>query len=59
MEEFKIESLSIKNTEGENPLFLACKVGDRDIFEWFSGKIDFFKARGDRNYKGQTIEHYV
>lgn len=59
MEEFKIESLSIKTIEGENPLFLACKVGDKDIFEWFSGKIDFFKARGDRNYKGQTIEHYV
>lgn len=59
MEEFKIESLSIKNIEGENPLFLAWKVGDKDIFEWFSGKIDFFKARGDRNYKGQTIEHYV
>lgn len=59
LEAFKVESLSIKNTEGENPLFLACKVGDKDIFEWFTGKVDFFKARGDRNYKGQTIEHYV
>jgi ankyrin repeat protein len=59
MEEYKIESLGMKNIDGENPLFVACKVGDKDIFEWFSGKIDFFKARGDRNYKGQTIEHYV
>lgn len=59
LEEYKIESLSIKNVEGENPLFVACKIGDKDIFEWFSGKIDFFKARGDRNYRGQTIEHYV
>ena len=59
MEEYKIDSLTIKNVEGENPLFLACKVGDKDIFEWFSGKVDFFNARGDRNYKGQTIEHYV
>lgn len=59
LEQYKIESLTIKNTEGENPLFLAGKVADKDIFEWFSGKIDFFKARGDRNYKGQTIEHYV
>lgn len=59
LEEFKIESLSLKNTSGENPLFVACKIGDKDIFEWFSGKIDFFKARGDRNYQGQTIEHYV
>ena len=59
LEEYKIESLAIKNVDGENPLFVACKVGDKDIFEWFSGKIDFFKARGDRNYKGQTIEHYV
>mmetsp|Transcript_24832 Transcript_24832/g.24603 ORF Transcript_24832/g.24603 Transcript_24832/m.24603 type:complete len:388 (+) Transcript_24832:140-1303(+) len=59
MEKYKIGSLQIKNTDGENPLFVACKVGDKDIFEWFGGKIDFFKARGDRNYKGQTIEHYV
>lgn len=59
LEAYKIQSLTFKNTEGENPLFLASKVGDKDIFEWFSGKVDFFKARGDRNYKGQTIEHYV
>jgi ankyrin repeat protein len=59
LEEYKIASLTIKNTDGDNPLFTASKVGDKDIFEWFGGKIDFFKARGDRNYKGQTIEHYV
>lgn len=49
----------IKDALGENPLFCAAREGDADIFKWFSGHIDFFKARGDQNYKGQTIEHIV
>lgn len=56
---YKFESLSLKNKEGENPLFIAARGGDASIFKWFTGQIDFFKARGERNYKGQTIEHIV
>jgi ankyrin repeat protein len=57
--DYKVQSLSLKNANGENPLFIAARVGDFDVFNWFSGQIDFFKARGERNYLGQTIEHVV
>lgn len=59
MKRFKANSLNLKNCEGENPLFLAARMGHKWIFRFFTGKIDFFKARADRNYKGQTIEHIV
>lgn len=32
---------------GENPLFYAAREGDIEVFQWFSGHPDFFKARGD------------
>lgn len=57
--EFKKQCLIIKDVQGESPLFYAAREGDPEIFQWFSGHIDFFKARGDQNYKGQTIEHIV
>lgn len=59
MSGLKTEALYIKNADGENPLFLAARLGHLDIFNWFTGKIDFFKARGEQNYKGQTIEHII
>jgi len=34
----------MKNYEGENPLFLAARIGNKAIFRFFIGKIDFFKA---------------
>jgi hypothetical protein len=37
----------MKDANGENPLFYAAREGDSEIFKWFSGHIDFFKARGD------------
>jgi hypothetical protein len=37
----------IKDKNGENPLFLAAREGDSELFKWFSGHIDFFRARGD------------
>ncbi len=43
----KIEALYVKNADGENPLFFAARLGNLDIFNWFAGKIDFFKARGE------------
>jgi ankyrin repeat protein len=49
----------IKDFRGENPLFIAARSGDAEIFNWYSGHLDFFKARGEQNYKGQTIEHVV
>lgn len=59
MKKYKVQSLNIKNKDGENPLFLAARQGNKWIFRFFTGKIDFFKAWGDRNYKGETIEHVV
>jgi len=58
-EEYKQDCLLIKDINGENPLFYAAREGDAEIFKWFQGHIDFFKARGEQNYKGQTIEHVV
>ena len=55
--QYKTESLSHKNHVGENPLFTAARTGDPKIFSWFTGHIDFFKARGERNFEGLTIEH--
>ena len=59
IEAMKTEALYIKNCDGENPLFIAARLGHLDIFNWFTGKIDFFRAWGERNYKGQTIEHII
>lgn len=58
-EPFKAECMLLKDSNGENPLFYAAREGDPDVFKWFSGHVDYFKARGDQNYKGQTIEHIV
>ena len=52
MKKYKVQSLSIKNKDGENPLFLAARNGNKRIFRFFTGKIDFFKARGEWNYHG-------
>ena len=52
MESKKNEALFFKNSEGENPLFLAAESGDETLFNWFSGKVDYYKARGERNYEG-------
>lgn len=58
-EEYKYVALSKKDYLGENPLFECARNGNEDIFEWFCGNNEFFKARGQQNYKGQTIEHIV
>ena len=57
MDKYKVRSLAVRNVEGENPLFTATRAGNREVFRWFQGQLDFFKARGERNYRGQTIEH--
>jgi len=40
-------------------LFMCAREGEVEIFDWFSGSHSFFQARGQQNYKGQTIEHVV
>ena len=40
-------------------LFICAREGHVEIFNWFSGSSNFFKARGQQNYKGHTIEHVV
>jgi ankyrin repeat protein len=57
--EFKYQSLSCKDRFGENPLFECARNGNEEIFNWFAGNNEFYKARGQQNYKGQTIEHIV
>ena len=57
--EYKYEALKKRDYLGENPLFECARNGNEDIFNWFCGNNEFFKARGMQNYKGQTIEHIV
>lgn len=44
---------------GENMLFVCARTGNVDMFRWFEGSNEFYKARGHQNYKGQTIEHVL
>lgn len=57
--DYKYEALKKRDYLGENPLFECARNGNEDIFNWFCGNNEFFKARGMQNYKGQTIEHIV
>ena len=40
-------------------MFYATRSGSSEIFHWYYGQggAEFFKARGEQNYEGQTIEH--
>jgi len=58
-EAYKYEALMKKDYLGENPLFECARNGNENIFNWFTGSNEFFKARGQQNFKGQTIEHIV
>ena len=58
-EEYKYEALQKKDYVGENPLFVCARNGNEEIFNWFTGSNEFFKARGQQNFKGQTVEHIV
>ena len=40
-------------------LFVCARKGDVEMLNWFTGSNKFFLARGQQNYKGQTIEHVV
>ena len=44
---------------GENCLFACARNGNEQLFRWFMGTNDYFKARGTQNYLGRTIEHIV
>lgn len=60
--EFKHQALSMRDREGENPLFECARNGNEAIFNWFAGESpsnEFYRARGLQNNKGQTIEHVV
>lgn len=45
--DYKLESFKLKDCHGDTPLFYAAKAGDSEIFKWFSGHVDFFRARGE------------
>lgn len=57
--EFKVESLSMRDCKGENVLFECARNSAEEIYNWFMGSNEFFKARGSQNYEGRTIEHVV
>lgn len=56
-EKYKFQALQKKDEHGENPLFECARTGDEAAFNWFCGDNEFYRARGQQNYKGQTIEH--
>lgn len=54
-EKYKNDCLLIKDVRGENPLFYAGRSSSSLIYNWFysgSNQTEFFKARGEQNYKG-------
>jgi len=52
-------AIEVQDYLGENMLFVCARSGDVEMFQWFAGSNNFFRARGQQNYKGQTIEHVV
>ena len=58
-DKLKYKNLALQKLDehGENPLFECARTGNEDAFNWFCGDNDFYRARGQQNYKGQTIEH--
>ena len=58
-EKMKSQAVVVKDYLGENMLFVCARQGDVEVMNWFSGSNNFFRARGQSNYKGQTIEHIV
>ena len=56
-DKYKYQALQKKDEHGENPLFECARTGNESAFNWFCGDNEFYRARGQQNYKGQTIEH--
>ena len=42
---YKSEAMLIQDYLGENMLFMCAREGELDLFQWFSGSNDFFRAR--------------
>jgi|TARA_B110000285_G_scaffold233866_1_gene308973 ankyrin repeat protein len=57
--EQKTEAIVVQDCLGENMLFMCARESKVSIFNWFQGSNNFFRARGQQNYKGQSIEHVV
>ena len=58
-ESLKSQAIIVQDYLGENMLFVCAREAEVEMFNWFMGSNNFFKARGQQNYKGQTIEHVV
>lgn len=58
-EGWKSRAVTVQDYLGENMLFVCARKGDVEMLNWFTGSNNFFLARGQQNYKGQTIEHVV
>ena len=40
-------------------LFVCARNEEVGIFNWFAGTNNYFRARGQQNYEGMTIEHVL
>jgi ankyrin repeat protein len=58
-EEWKTQAIMVQDFLGENMLFVCAREGDVEIFNWFGGSNNFYRARGQQNYKGHTVEYVV
>jgi len=63
-ESMKTEAIVVQDYLGENMLFMCARSSAVEVFNWFQGTEletynNFFRARGQQNYKGQSIEHVV
>jgi hypothetical protein len=58
-EDWRQKAIVVQDYIGENMLFVCAREGEVEIFNWFAGTNQFYIARGQQNYKGQTIEHIV
>ena len=63
-ESMKTQAIVVQDYLGENMLFMCARSSAVEVFNWFQGTDletynNFFRARGQQNYKGQSIEHVV
>lgn len=45
-EEWKTKAIMVQDYLGENMLFVCAREGDVEIFNWFGGSNNFYRARG-------------
>lgn len=57
--DYKHKALEQIDCNGENILFECAKNGYEEIYKYYMGTNEFYKARALQNFRGRTIEHVV